>query len=326
MYDEYERALTGKSRQGLSPFGWIVVGAGVVVLVGAVGAGFGLMRVTHRVRQMAREVSSSTAVATARAISHLKDESTSLVSMDPDAGLSFLRGLDSGDPSEALVQQVVGNNLDLPGQVRSASRAGRDASTGSATIHSGDGDVHIDLTRGENGGSLILDSKDGHVRFDLVKNPDGGTLTIHSDDGDARIDLVRGDDGIRLSVHSADGDVDLSVGSKSRRAPGWVPRPDGMPDAAQPVFSLTTPDAILGAIAWKDDVSPGDIAAAYREALETQGYEVQAEHSRSDSDGADASLWARREGDGRTVFLLARRLDGRTRLVLGYGQDDENDR
>ena len=326
MYDEYERALTGKSPRGLSPFGWIVVGAGVVLLVGGVGAGYGLMRVTHRVRQMAREVSASTAVATARAISHLKNESTSLVAMDPDDGLSFLQELNSGDPSQALVQKVVGRSLDLPEQIRETSRPSQGASTGSATIHSGDGDVHIDLTRGKNGGSLVLDSKDGHVRFDLVKNQNGGTLTIHSHDGDARIDLVRGDDGVRLSVHSDDGDVDLSVGSSSRIAPSWVPRPDGMPETSQPVFSLTTPDAALGAVAWKDDASPGDIVAAYRETMETQGYEVQAEHSRSGSDGNDASLWARRDEDGRMVFLLARHLEGRTRVVLGYGEGDTVDR
>jgi len=326
MYDEFERAFTGKRpRRGLSPFGWIVVGVGVVLLVGAVGVGVGLMRVTHRVRHMAQELGSSTAVATARAISHLKG-STSLVAMDPDAGLSFLRGLDSGDPSQALMQKVVGSSLDLPDATRTRSRSGQDADVGSATVHSDDGDVHIGLTRGENGGSLILDSKDGHVRFDLVKNSNGGTLTIHSADGDARIDLVKGDGGAQLTVHSDDGTIDLSVGSSSRSAPGWVPRLDGMPEATQPVFSLATPDAVLGAVAWEDDTPPGDMVAAYRGVMEKAGYAVQAEHSRSGPNGDEASLWARRDEDGRTVFVLARHLHGSTHAVLGYGEGDATGR
>lgn len=320
MYDEYERALTGKtSRKGLSPFGWMLAAAGVFLLVAAAGVGYGMVRVTHRVRHMAQELSTSTAVATARAISHLRG-STSLVAMDPDAGLSFLQSLDSGDPSQALMQKVVGGSLDLSDVGRAVPGPRQGADDGSAAVHSDDGDVHISLHRGDNGGSLVLDSKDGHVRFDLVKNANGGSLTIHSDDGDARIDLVKEDGGTHLTVHSDDGTVDLSVGASSRRVPAWVPHPNGMAETSNPVFSLSTPDAVLGAAAWEDDASPADIVTAYRDVLEKSGYEVQAEHSRSGPNGDDASLWARRDADGRTVFVLARHLEGDTHAVLGYGE------
>lgn len=326
MYDEFERALTGKTpRRGPSSLGWVAIGVGLVLVAGVVGVGYGVTRVTHRVRQMARELTVTSAASTAGMISHLR-HSTSVVALDPREGLSFLDGLRSGDPAQALVQKVVGRQLDLSADARELqdqTRGAGDDEHSSTTIHSGDGDVSIHLSKGKNGGSLLLDSKDGHVRFDLVKSAGGGTLTIDSDDGHASFDFIRGDDGGRLVIRGDDdATVELSVGSNSRGAPDWVPIPDAMPGDARPVFSLTTPDATLGAVAWKDDANPAERVATYRMTLEKAGYEVRVETSRSGPDGEEASLWARRDRDGRTVFVLARRLDGWTHEVLGYGEGD----
>jgi nucleotide-binding universal stress UspA family protein len=320
MYDEFERALTGKTpRKGPTSFGWALIGLGLVLVAGVVGVGYGVHQVTKRVKHVAREMNGASVVATARVVSHL-ERSTSVVALDPEDGLSFLRSLGSGDPAQALVQKVVGGQLDLPESVQGPQDGARGGDVSSTTIHSDDGDVSFHLTRGKNGGSLVIDSKDGHVRFDLTKSPNGGTLTIDSDDGHARFDLIKGDDGGRLVIHSDDGTVELSVGAQSRSAPGWVPRPSAMPSETRPVFSLTTPEKTLGAVTWEDDASPGEWVAGYRTTLEKAGYEVQVEHSRSGPDGEEASLWARRDRDARTVFVLARRLDGRTHEVLGYGE------
>ncbi|MCG6986831.1 MAG: DUF4097 domain-containing protein [Gemmatimonadetes bacterium] len=322
MYDEFERALTGKTpRKGPSSLGWAAIGLGLVLIAGVVGVGYGVHQVTKRVKHVARELNSTSVAATARVVSHL-ERSTSVVALDPRDGLSFLRGLAPGDPAQALVSQVVGGQLDLP-QGLGAPQEGAREDVGSTTIHSDDGDVSIHLSRGKNGGSLVIDSKDGHVRFDLTKSSNGGTLTIDSDDGHARFDLIKGDDGGRLVIHSDDGTVELAVGAHSRSAPAWVPRPSAMPAETRPVFSLTAPDATLGAVTWEDDASPGEWVAAYRTTLEKAGYEVQVEHGRSGPDGDEASLWARRDRDRRTVFVLARRLDGRTHEVLGYGRGDD---
>jgi hypothetical protein len=326
MYDEYERALTGKTGpRGLSPLGWLGVSVGMLMLVGAVGVGYGMIRVASRVRHVAHELRASSGADIARMVSRL-DRSARLVALDPDAGLAFLQGLAPGDPSQALVQNVVGRQLDLPDAIQAVSGAAHHDEASSTTIHSGDGDVRVDLTRGKNGGSLVVNSKDGHVRFDLVKSSTGGTLTIDSDDGRTRIDLIRGAGGGQLVIHGDDGTVELGVGSSSRGAPGWVLRPEGMPDSGRPLFSVTTPDAALGAVAWEDDATPGERVASFRKALEDAGYEVEAEHSRSGPDGEEASLWARRDKDGRTVFLLSRRLDGQTHEVLGYGKGDATGR
>jgi len=321
MYDEYERALTGKTgRKGLSPFGWIAAAAGVVVLVGAVGVGYAVTRAAAHARHVVHELAATPGIAAARLATRLEG-SASLVTLDPNAGLSFLRGLEPGDPSQAFIQKVVGGDLEpmsVSRQIGDRARRGKDVSD--LTIHSDDGDVHIGLSRSEDGGSLVVDSKDGHVRLNLLKSEQGGTLTIDSDDGHARIDLVRGDDGGQILIRSDQGEVALGIGSSSHEAPGWVPRPEGMPGSAHPVLSLSSDESILGAVAWNDDASPGDLLHSFRADLEREGYEVQAEHRRTGPDGDEASLWARHDASGRTVFLVSRRVDGRTHELLGYGQ------
>jgi hypothetical protein len=224
--------------------------------------------------------------------------------MEPREGLRFLRSLDSGDPSRALVGRLVGSDLnvaaDAAGRRTQASSGvtGNDVST--LTLHSDDGDVQLNLVRGNGGGSLTIDSDDGHVRFDLVRDADGGHLVIQSDEDQ----------------------VELVVGAGSREAPGWVPRPGDTPGTERPVFSLTTDEALLGAVTWEDDASPAQILGSFRDRLEGEGYEVEAEHRRTGPDADEGSLWARRDADGRMVFLIVRREDGRTREVLGYGKGD----
>lgn len=323
MYDEFERALTGKAgRKGLSPLGWIAAAAGVVMLVGVVGIGYAVTRAAEHARHMVRELAATPGLAASRLATRLEG-SASVATLDPDAGLSFLRGLGPGDPSQAFVQELVGADLDpisASRQVTDKARSGDDVS--SLTIDSDDGDVHVGLSRNEDGGSLVVDSKDGHVRFDLVKSEKGGTLTIDSDDGHARVDLIGSDDGGQILIRSDQGKVALGIGSSSREAPGWVPRPEGMPESAHPVLSLSSEESVLGAVAWEDDASPGELLGSFQGALEGEGYEVQAEHRRTGPDRDEASLWARNEASGRTVFLVSRRVDGRTHELLGYGQGD----
>jgi hypothetical protein len=322
MYDEFERALTGRSaRRGLSPLGWIGVSLAAVLLLGVVGVGYAVTRVASRARHVVENLGDAQDVAVARVRSRL-EESASLVRMEPDAGLAFLRDLGSGDPSQAILRKVMGGGLDLSDVAAAPSSRQRDGDANSMTIHSDDGDVRIGFSRGRDGGSLTVDSKDGHVRFNLARSATGGSLTIDSDDGHARIDLIRDDDGGRLVVRSDDGSVELAVGSNSGDAPRWVPRPEGMPDAPRPVFSVRGDESLLGAVTWEDDAAPDELLGTYRDTLERQGYQVQAEHRRRGGGQDEASLWARDDADGRTVFLLVRRTDGRTRTVLGYGEGD----
>ncbi|MGD8319766.1 MAG: hypothetical protein PVJ02_04915, partial [Gemmatimonadota bacterium] len=113
MYDEYERALTGKrTRKGLSPLGWIGVTLGVGFVLGAAGIGYAVTRMAHHAQDMVRQLDGVPAVAAARVLSRL-DGTTSLTRMEPREGLRFLRSLDSGDPSRALVGRLVGSDLNV---------------------------------------------------------------------------------------------------------------------------------------------------------------------------------------------------------------------
>ena len=47
MYDEFERAVTGKSGEKLSFFGWLSIAVGTLFVLGIVGVGLAAVRVKH---------------------------------------------------------------------------------------------------------------------------------------------------------------------------------------------------------------------------------------------------------------------------------------
>ncbi|MDH5588903.1 MAG: hypothetical protein OEZ65_07755 [Gemmatimonadota bacterium] len=346
MYDEFERAFTGQPEKKLSPLGWFLVVAGLVTCVGVVGVGFAVHRVyvsaADRVEEFARRLDGVPSVAATRVRSSLASHA-SLISADPGAGLVFLEDLDTGDPSGALMEKLLGGAFDFAGEDLSQiveqprdrpSRADgsdgdqlrfeadADEDGGFLIIGSAEDQVRIDLRRTDDGGFLTIDSEDGQVRVDLVKTDDGGHLTIDSDDGDVRFDLTRGEAGGRLLVRSDEGEVRLAVGDDAEGIRRWVPRFDGMPDAPRGVYSLSTEDGFMGAVAWEGDDSPEEVLAFYQAALEDRGYELRAAHRLRDRGSDSASLWARHERDDRVVFVVATRDGDGTTVLLGYGEGE----
>ena len=104
--------------------------------------------------------------------------------------------------------------------------------------------------------------------------------------------------------------------------PGWVQRIDGMPADPQRVYSLTSQEGFMGAVAWQGDGSPQDVISFYREWLEGEGYELRAEHRLREEGNDRGSLWARNEDAGRVVFLVAELEEGMTNILLGYGEGE----
>jgi hypothetical protein len=132
--------------------------------------------------------------------------------------------------------------------------------------------------------------------------------------------LGRADRGGRLLIESDEATVRLGVGGEASSVPGWVPLFAGMGSGAQPVLSLESGAGVLGAVAWEGSATPGDMLAFYRAELEGQGYALEQQVRRTAGDVDEGSLWARRESDGRVVFLVARQEAGRTGALLGYGE------
>lgn len=356
MYDEFERAVTGKSHEGLSFLGWLTVALGTLFTLGVVGAGLTAYYVHARVSDFADEISRGASsglvqasdVASAAAAAAMVDRLESharLLDTSPEDGLALLQDLGSGAPSDAFVDRILGGSVEsLMGRTGSSvdppeglgrhvavvrSEDGevrvnvvREADGGSLVIDSDDGRVRFNLRKTADGGFLAIDSDDGQVRFDLVRSDDGGSLIIRSDDGEVRFDVVRGEDGGSLVLRTEDGTFRFDAGSEARAMPGWVRRVDGMPEDPEPVYSLESPDGVLGAVTWQGDGSPQEIISFYRSWLEGQGYELRAEH-RLNREGEDrASLWARNENDGRMVFVLAEQDAEVSRVLLGYGEGE----
>lgn len=102
--------------------------------------------------------------------------------------------------------------------------------------------------------------------------------------------------------------------------PEWVPRLDGMPERPRPVYSLESHEGLLGAVSWSGEASPSDILSFYRAELEAQGYDLQDDYRRTESDTEEAAFWARSETDHRVVFAVAHRENGETKVLLGFAE------
>jgi hypothetical protein len=328
------------------------VALGTLFALGVVGVGLAAFYVHNRVEEFSQEIAQGfsqavdveSAVAAAEMVSRMETHSR-LVSMDPEEGLDFLQDVPAdGVPVEFFRNVVTGDfwkkwggeevsgALEGDPQTRSVRVRGDEGEVSidvvkgkdgaSLVIDSDEGRVRFDLARTEDGGFLAIDSEDGQVRFDLVKTEDGGLLTINSNEGEVRFQLIRGDNGGELIIRSDEGTLRFGAGEAAESMPGWVPRLRGMPSDPQGVYSLTSREGFLGAVTWQGDDAVDEVLTFYRELLVREGYEMKARHRLRDTESGQhqGSLWARNEAAGRMVFVVANRTDGKTRILLGYGE------
>jgi hypothetical protein len=307
---EFERAVTGRSGEGLSFMGWVALVFGGLFTLGLVGAAFAAFYIRDHVvpeihREMAHAAGSEQARALAEVMLARLEGQTRILAMDPEQGLAFLED----SRVEALPQAM----FDLA----------QEGDGGSLTLHSDEGEVRLNLIRTDGGGSLTIDSPDGQVRMDLVGTPDGGFLSIDSQDGQVRSHLVKGEDGGQFVIRSHEGTVRFGAGEQAEALPGWVPMAEDMPSAPQGVYSISSPEGALGAVSWQSDRSALDVLDACKGRLEAMGFDLRI-RTRVQSEGPgqeQASLWARHEESGRLVFLVAHHEDGVTKVLLGYGEE-----
>ncbi len=329
MYDEFERAVTGKSRSGPSPLGWVFIAVGILFLIGVVGAGATAFYVHRKVEQFAgglvRQFQQGPAEIGAAVVSGLESHAR-LLEADPLEGLAFLRNLpQDASPEKALMELASLDLASLERMVRDRppeSRTAGDRGSRGREPSSRGGDVSVSMRGDRDGGYLFIQGKDGHVRFDLVREGDGGSLLIDSNEGQVRFDLKRSADGGELVVETEEGTFRFGAGDGAQAPPAWVPRLGGMPADPRRVYSLASQEGFLGAVAWETEGSPRDLLASYRGWLEAEGYELQVEHRLRDGDRDHGSLWARNEALGRVVFMVADHDRSRVRILLGYGEGE----
>lgn len=336
MYDEFERAMTGRTpRKGMSILGWLAAGFAFVFMVGVVGAAFAVNRTVHRVRD--EFVRNYDVASGLKGLAGLADTEaqTRLLSMDPAEGLDFLSSLDGENPAEAFTEAMVRGGFDLS-RLEELSRRGDGRASlsaedvrvdldkardgGSLVIQAGDEEIRFDVGRTDGGGFLTIASPDGQTRINLVGQEDGGYLSIDSDDGNVRFDLRKQGDGGQLVIRTDDETVRLGVGDGAEDMPGWVPA-FGLPPRPRPVYSLDSEEGVLGAVAWETDATPAEVLSGFFDELEAQGYEVQDRYRHTDDGSDEASFWARNTTDHRMVFVVAHQEQGDTQVLLGYGQE-----
>lgn len=308
-HEEFERAMTGRApKKGMGPLGWTLVTFGFLFTVGIVGAGAIAYTVAHRVDHVTQQLGLTGGVMAGNLATRVA-QAPELVSMDPEQGVRMLSDMDRGDFGKGFVKSLMNGKFRMP--------------DGSAHPDAPDaphapGASRADISR--DGGSVNIRSRDGSFSLRLDGGDNGGFLTIDSDNGSVRIDVQGDDDGGRLHISTGDDNIAVVVGDNADREPSWVDDLDRVPSAAQPVVSLTSDKAAMGAVAWESDDMPGDVLVRYQQALEDQGYEVRVSE-RFRQDGSEhAALWARNEADGRMVFVVAVRDQGDTGVFLGFGE------
>jgi hypothetical protein len=346
MYDEFERAVTGKSREGLSFLGWLSIAVGTLFVLGIVGVGLAAVHLRSQVVHIAHEVAQGLEAGPAMAAEemvHRFESHTHLLSIPPEEGIAMLQNLGSGPPAEAFMEDFFSGSMEIFSEDQDVKLDLQGTEErGFLDIKSEEGRVRMDLQRSEGGGSLVIESEDGQVRFDLKRTDDGGFLSIDSEDGQVRFDLIKGDDGGSLVINSEDGQVRFDVkggdnggslviqtpdemfrfgaGDGAEAMPGWVSRADWMPKDPQRVYSLASEEGNLGAVTWQGDTSAEEILGFYKSWLEGEGYELQSERRLREEGRSQGSLWARNEADGRMVFVATEQMDGQTKILLGYGE------
>jgi hypothetical protein len=292
----------------MSPFGWILLGLGFCIVAGTVGAGFVAYRIASGVRQeigrVSREFGAAPEIAAVRMAARLASPDE-LIAMDPPRGLALLSELDGTDGPSAILKAMT-----APFPTERALRVDEPSGVNSQWDVDAGGSPAVDVRSGDRGFSLQLSGTD-----------EGGWLSIDTDEGRVRLEVDGTDGAGRIRILTDDARAEATFGDHAERAPAWLEQQATIPDGYRPVLSITSDRGLLGAVAWEADDAPSTLLSALANALEEDGYEVEAEHVAVDATGEHGSLWGRHAGEGRMVFAIAHRDRlGDTGLLVGYGE------
>jgi len=324
MYDEFERAVTGRAKRGIPVFGWILIVVASLFMFGVVGVGFAAYKTATVVK---RELSGARAGEIARELAEMERQlATELQGVDGqvaeevslairevrremersfgnEAPLYAANLLSRMGPEVDRILQNPAAGLALLqdlGSSDSPERALRDVLEGSLRIRTGDGEMLAELWSGEDGGSLVIQGADGE---------------------ELNLDLIRADGGGALVIQSPEGHLRFGAGSEAVGLPGWVPEFHGMPANPQPLFSVASEDGGLGAVSWETDRPLKAVMEEYREMASREGYRIREEHSAHSGNHLEVGFWAENADQGRVIFFSGSQEDGANRVLLGYGEE-----
>lgn len=322
MYDEFERAVTGKPKKGIPVFGWILIVVAFLFMFGVVGVGFAAYSFANHVQD---EFSGDFALELADELADLEFElAAELDGLDAEVAAEVaaaLReveaelGANFGDEAPRFAANLISRMESQLGHI-----IGRPVAGLALMDDIGSSDYSEKALREILEGSLHIRTEDGELTAGLWRGEDGGSLVIEGMDGEEiSIDLVRADEGGALIIQTPENTLEFGAGSEAQGLPGWVPIARWMPDTFEPVFSMGSEEGALGAVAWETDRSPEAVLDYYRETLEDEGYRIREQHTSRHHGDEEGGFWAEHSGDDRVVFIAASEEDGMTKVLLGYG-------
>lgn len=324
MYDEFERAVTGKPKKGIPVIGWVLIVVAFLFLFGVVGVGFAAYRTVNMVQ---REVSGELAGEIARELAKVEVElAAELQGLDAEVATEVSTAIREirremersfGDEAPLYAANLLSRmGTDLDEVIRNPA-------VGLALLQDlGSSDGSDRALRDVLEGSLRIRTDDGEMLAELWSGEDGGSLVIQGADGESlNLDLIRSDHGGALVIGSPEGHLKLGAGSEAAGLPNWVPEFPGMPGEPAPLFSVESDDGGLGAVSWETERPLRAVLDEFRAVVSEAGYRIRQEHSAQGREHMEVGFWAENRREDRVIFLSASEEDGITRILLGYGAE-----
>ena len=116
MYDEFERAVTGKGGEKLSFLAWMSIAMGTIFVLFLIGAALAAVKVKDTVVEtievIEQELEARPTVAAEAMLARLESHAD-LLNIPPEEGASLLQDLGDGAPSEAFMEDFFGGSLGL---------------------------------------------------------------------------------------------------------------------------------------------------------------------------------------------------------------------
>ena len=325
VYDEYERSLTGKWRDKMTPWKWILTAMVAVLLLGGAAVAAVALFAVNTAHEVVVDV-----------MADLEDTGgTVVVEIDDLHELRNIRDQVRRELREELRHTSRHSAREAVERVRVKAEVVRVKAEAARlkgdveVIHAHEiqADVMHEVQAALAGlqdleGALSLSIDGETITMDLLGDENGGIFTMDVGEQSYSVRLEGEDDGARLILNTPDGESIFEAGESAQSAPSWVPR---FPGSSHPdrVFSGDVAGKTGGADLSLTDDSPLDVVRHFTEALEADGYDVNVERLSLGHDDVQGSIVATRQSDGRTVAVVVVEEGGETKVLTLWGESTD---
>jgi hypothetical protein len=325
VYDEYERSLTGKWRDKMTPWKWILTAMVAVTLLGGAAVAAVALFAVNTAHEVVVDV-----------MADLDDIDGNVVIEIDD--LHEVRNIRDQIRRE-LREELRHSSRHSARESAERARALAEVARVKAEVARVKGDVKVihaheiqaevmhevqaalaGLQDLEGAMSFSIDGET--VTMDLFGDDTGGVFTVDVGERSYSVRIEGEDEGARLILNTPDGESVFEAGESPQGAPSWVPR---FPGSSHPdrVFSGDVAGKTGGADLSVTDDSPLDVVRHFTEALEADGYDVKVERLSLGHNDVQGSIIGTRQSDGRTVAVVVVEEHGETKVLTLWGESTD---